>query len=150
MERRESPAAGIVVRVHELVPKERWQAYYDEINDFEALLTGNGTTILKFFLHIDRDEQRKRLQDRYSDPTKQWKFQVGDLEERKRWDDYMAAYEDALSRCSTEAAPWYAVPANNKWHRDYMIGKILKKTLKRLKIKDPPANPKLKGLKVPA
>jgi len=115
----------LVVRVHELVPTERWQAYYDEINNFEALLTDNGTTILKFFLHIDRDEQRKRLQARYDDPTKQWKFQVGDLEERKRWDDYMAAYEDALSRCSTDAAPWYAVPANHKWFRNFAISQIL-------------------------
>ena len=122
----------LVVRVHELVPKARWRGYYDEINDFESLLTANGTTILKFFLHIDRDEQRRRLQARYTDPTKQWKFQVGDLEERKRWDDYMAAYEDALARCSTEAAPWYAIPANHKWFRNLAVGEILAERLEAL------------------
>ena len=129
----------LVVRVHGLVPKARWQAYYDEINAFEALLADNGTTILKFFLHIDRDEQRRRLQARYDDPSKQWKFQVGDLDERKLWDDYMAAYEDALSRCSTEAAPWFRIPANNKWFRNLAIGEILADRLAALK----PAYPKV-------
>jgi len=129
----------LVVRVHQLVPKERWEGYYDEILNFEALLAANGTTILKFFLHIDRDEQRKRLQARYDDPTKQWKFQVGDLEERKRWDDYMAAYEEALSRCSTEAAPWYAIPSNHKWFRNLAIGEILADRLDALH----PAYPKV-------
>ena len=122
----------LVVRVHGLVPRERWEAYYDEINNFEALLAGNGTTVLKFFLHIDRDEQRKRLQARYDDPTKQWKFQVGDLAERKLWDDYMAAYEDALARCSTEAAPWYAIPANHKWFRNLAVGQIVADRLEAL------------------
>jgi PPK2 family polyphosphate:nucleotide phosphotransferase len=129
----------LVVRVHNLVPKERWQGYYDEINHFEQLLADNGTAILKFFLHIDREEQRRRLQDRYADPTKQWKFQVGDLAERKLWDDYMAAYEDALSRCSTERAPWYAVPANHKWFRNLAIGEIVADRLEALH----PAYPKV-------
>ena len=123
----------LVVRVHDLVPKERWQGYYEEINHFEQLLADNGTTILKFFLHIDRDEQLRRLEDRYKDPTKQWKFQVGDLAERKLWDDYMAAYEDALSRCSTDRAPWYAIPANHKWFRNLAIGEILADRLEALK-----------------
>jgi PPK2 family polyphosphate:nucleotide phosphotransferase len=129
----------LVVRVHELVPRARWQAYYEEIDNFEALLAGNGTTILKFFLHIDREEQRKRLQARYSDPTKQWKFQLGDLEERKRWDDYMAAYEEALARTSTAVAPWYAIPSNHKWFRNLAIGEILADRLEALH----PAYPKV-------
>jgi PPK2 family polyphosphate:nucleotide phosphotransferase len=115
----------LVVRVHELVPKEQWRPRFDEINAFEQLLAAEGTTIVKFFLHIDREEQRRRLQARYDDPTKHWKFKMGDLEERKRWDDYMAAYEDVLSRCSTDAAPWYVVPANRKWFRNLAIGEIL-------------------------
>jgi PPK2 family polyphosphate:nucleotide phosphotransferase len=122
----------LVVRVHELVPKERWEGRYDEINNFEALLAHEGTTILKFFLHIDRDEQRQRLLARYQDPTKQWKFQAGDLEERKRWDDYMAAYEDALRRCSTDLAPWYVIPSNRKWFRNLAIGEILADRLEAL------------------
>jgi len=130
----------LVVRVHGLVPQERWQAYYEEINNFEALLAGNGTTILKFFLHIDRDEQQRRLQARYSDPTKQWKFQVGDLSERKLWDDYMAAYEDALARCSTDLAPWYAIPANHKWFRNLAIGEIIADRLDALHPQYPTVN----------
>jgi len=122
----------LVVRVHNLVPKDRWESYYDQINHFEALLTESGTTVLKFFLHIDRDEQKRRLQARYDDPTKQWKFQVGDLAERKLWDDYMAAYEDAMARCSTAAAPWYAIPANHKWFRNLAIGEILADRLEGL------------------
>jgi PPK2 family polyphosphate:nucleotide phosphotransferase len=123
----------LVVRVHELVPKERWEQYYGEINDFERLLTDAGTTVIKFFLHIDKDEQRARLQARYDDPTKQWKFQLGDLEERKRWDDYMAAYADALTRCSTENAPWYVIPSNHKWFRNLAVGAILVDRLAALK-----------------
>jgi PPK2 family polyphosphate:nucleotide phosphotransferase len=123
----------LVVRVHGLVPKARWRAYYDEINAFEALLVANGTTILKFFLHISRDEQARRLQARYDDPTKRWKFQLGDLDERKLWDGYMAAYEDALSRCSTEAAPWFRIPADHKWFRNLAIGEILADRLEALK-----------------
>ncbi len=95
----------LVVRVHDLVPKAVWKARYDQINDFEAHLAANGTTIVKFFLSIDRDEQRERFQARYDDPTRHWKFSMGDLEERKRWDDYQAAFDEALSRTSTEARP---------------------------------------------
>jgi PPK2 family polyphosphate:nucleotide phosphotransferase len=123
----------LVVRVHELVPEAQWALRFDQINAFEALLAAEGTTIVKFFLHIDRDEQRRRLQARYDDPTKHWKFKMGDLEERKRWDDYMTAYEDALSRCSTDAAPWYVVPANSKWFRNLAIGEILADRIEALK-----------------
>ncbi len=115
----------LVVRVHDLVPRERWEKRYEQINDFERELADEGTTILKFFLHIDRDEQGRRLQDRLDDPTKRWKFQVGDLAERRRWDDYQAAYEDVLARCSTDVAPWYLVPANRKWFRNLAVGSII-------------------------
>jgi PPK2 family polyphosphate:nucleotide phosphotransferase len=115
----------LVVRVHEIEPRQAWEAHYEEINAFEKLLADGGTTILKFFLHISKDEQRARLQARYDDPTKNWKFQAGDLEERKLWDDYMAAYEDALSRCSTDLAPWYRIPADKKWFRNLALGEIV-------------------------
>lgn len=123
----------LVVRVHSLVPKERWSKRYDQINAFEQTLANEGTTILKFFLHIDKDEQLQRFQDRYDDPTKRWKFKMGDLAEREHWDEYMAAYEEALSRCSTSAAPWFIVPANRKWFRDLAIGRIVADALDDLK-----------------
>ena len=119
----------LVVRVHDLVPKERWAKRYDQINAFEAALAAEGTTILKFMLHISPDEQLERFRERYDDPTKRWKFKMGDLEERKRWDDYRAAYEDALSRCSTAAAPWFVIPADKKWFRDLAIADIVADTL---------------------
>lgn len=123
----------LVERVHELVPKAVWSLRYDQINAFERTLADEGTTILKFFLHIDRDEQLARLKARYDDPTKRWKFNMGDLAERKLWDSYMAAYEDALSRCSTELAPWFVIPANRKWFRDLAIGDIVADALDALK-----------------
>jgi PPK2 family polyphosphate:nucleotide phosphotransferase len=132
----------LVVRVHELVPKSEWSKRYDQINAFERMLTETGTTIVKFFLSIDRDEQRERFQARFDDPTKRWKFSMGDLEERKRWDDYQSAFEDALSRTSTDLAPWYAIPANHKWFRDLAVATILAETLAGLK----PAYPKPAGL----
>jgi PPK2 family polyphosphate:nucleotide phosphotransferase len=122
----------LIVRVHSLVPEERWSRRYDQINAFERLLADEGTTIVKFFLYIDRDEQRERFQARYDDPTKRWKFRLGDLDERKRWDDYIAAFEDALSRCSTEWAPWYVVPANRKWFRNLAVAEILGDVLAEL------------------
>ena len=115
----------LVVRVRELVPKARWSRRYDQINDFEATLAAEGTTILKFFLHISLDEQLERFRERYEDPTKRWKFKVGDLEERKRWDEYMRAYEDVLSRCSTDVAPWFVIPADRKWFRNLAIADIV-------------------------
>src|SRR6478736_6001302 len=122
----------LVERVHELVPKERWLKRYDQINEFERLLIEEGTTIVKFFLHIDRDEQLQRLRSRYEDPTKRWKFNVGDLAERKLWASYAAAFEDALSRCSTDAAPWYVIPSNHKWFRNLAVGEIVTDTLANL------------------
>ena len=101
------------------------------------MLSDNGTLILKFFLHIDKDEQRKRLEQRLEDPTKCWKFKEGDLKERKLWKDYQLAYEDALSKTSTAYAPWHIVPANHKWYRDYVIGSILVDALEGLKLTYP-------------
>jgi PPK2 family polyphosphate:nucleotide phosphotransferase len=122
----------LVVRVHELVPKDVWMARYDQIVAFEDHLTANGTTIVKFFLYIDKDEQLERFRARHEDPTKRWKFALGDLEERKRWDDYIAAYEDALSKTSTSSAPWYVIPANKKWFRDLAVASIVGDTLQEL------------------
>ena len=115
----------LVVRVHDLVPKTVWRARYDQIVDFEDHLNANGTTVVKFFLYIDKEEQRERFQARLDDPTKRWKFALGDLEERKRWDKYIAAYEDALSKTSTDRAPWYVIPASKKWFRDLAVASIL-------------------------
>ena len=127
----------LVVRVHNLVPKTEWEHAYDQINQFEALLAGTGTTILKFFLHISKDEQKKRFEDRLHDPDKQWKFSLADIEERKRWDDYTAAFEDMLTRCNTEQAPWHIVPANHKWYRDLMVTQTIIEALKGMKLTYP-------------
>jgi PPK2 family polyphosphate:nucleotide phosphotransferase len=119
----------LVVRVHELVAKPVWSLRYEQINAFERQLSEAGTRIIKFFLHISRDEQKQRLQDRLDDPRKHWKFSTGDLAERKRWDDYMTAYEDALRRCSTAHAPWYVIPANRNWYRNAAVSQIVADTL---------------------
>ncbi|MBN8582126.1 MAG: polyphosphate kinase 2 family protein [Anaerolineae bacterium] len=136
----------LVVRVHNYVPKEVWSKRYEQINAFEKLLAENGTIILKFFLHISKDEQKERLQARLDDPTKHWKFSLGDLGERKLWDDYQSAYEDALNKTSTEYAPWYVVPANRKWYRDLVISKVLVETLEGLKMKYPEPKDDLSGV----
>lgn len=127
----------LVVRVHSLVPKERWSKRYDQINAFEQTLANEGTTILKFFLHISQDEQRARLQSRIDTPDKRWKFKAGDLVERKLWDQYMAAYEEALERCSTKVAPWYVIPADRKWFRDIAVAEILADTMDDLDLRYP-------------
>ncbi|CAN5198639.1 polyphosphate kinase 2 family protein [soil metagenome] len=129
----------LIVRVRELVPADVWAARYDQIREFERLLTETGTTIVKFFLYIDRDEQRERFQARYDDPTKRWKFSMGDLDERAHWDDYMAAYQDALSKTSTNDAPWYIIPSNRKWFRNLAVASILADTMADLKPDYPPA-----------
>ena len=127
----------LVVRVHELVPKSVWKKRYDQINAFEEVLAESGTVILKFFLHISKDEQRARLQARIDDPTKRWKFQHGDLEERKFWGEYRQAYEDALTKTSTALAPWYIVPADQKWYRNYVIGAVVAEALEALDLRYP-------------
>jgi len=138
----------LVVRVHDIVPKDVWARRYDQLNAFEQLLTDEGTTIVKFFLYVDRDEQRARLQARLDDPTKRWKFRLGDLEERKRWADYTAAYEDMLERCSTDDAPWYVIPANRKWFRNLAVAEILADTLDDLKPRYPEPAEDLAGVVV--
>lgn len=127
----------LVPRVHELVPRDVWSRRYDQINDFERMLTENHTIVLKFFLHISKDEQKKRLQARIDDPSKRWKFQHGDLEERKLWHEYRKAYEALLSKTSTEWAPWWIVPANAKWYRNYVIGELVAAALAKLDMKVP-------------
>lgn len=127
----------LVVRVHKLVPKEIWKARYDEINRFERNLEENNVKILKFFLHISREEQEKRFQERLHDPRKKWKFSKADARERKRWDDYVAAYEAALSRCSTEYAPWFTIPSDHKWFRNLAISQILVETLEEFDMQYP-------------
>ena len=138
----------LVVRVHNYVPPEVWKKRFDQINEFERTLAENGTTILKFYLHIDLDEQKERLQARLDDPTKRWKFRLGDLEERKLWGNYMEAFEDVLSKTSTDYAPWYIVPANRKWYRDLVISSVLVDVLEGLKMKYPESEENLDGVVV--
>jgi PPK2 family polyphosphate:nucleotide phosphotransferase len=128
----------LVVRVHELVPRDVWSQRYRQIREFERHLVDNGTTIVKFFLYIDRDEQRQRFQERYEDPKKRWKFSLGDLEERKLWDSYIAAYEDALSETSSDDAPWYVIPANRNWFRNLAVAAVLAETIDELRPAYPP------------
>lgn len=127
----------LVVRVHELVPHDVWSLRYDRINAFERGLVEDGTHILKFYLHISKAEQFKRLKDRLDDPTKQWKVNEGDYTERGFWDDYMDAYEDVLSRCSTEQAPWFVIPADHKWFRNLAIARIVVDYLEGLDLSYP-------------
>jgi PPK2 family polyphosphate:nucleotide phosphotransferase len=138
----------LIVRVHDLVPAEVWRQRFDQINDFEQMLAENGTTILKFYLHIDQAEQKERLQARLDNPNKHWKFRKGDLDERKLWDDYMQAYEDVLNKTSTEHAPWFIIPANRKWFRDLAISRILVDTLEGLKMKFPEPEENLDGIEI--
>ena len=127
----------LVVRVHNLVPETVWSKRYEHIRNFEQLLADEGTTILKFYLHIDKDEQKQRLQERLDMPEKRWKFNLGDLAERKLWDQYMAAFEDAVEKTSTSDAPWYVVPANRNWYRDLVVSTVLVETLEALKLQWP-------------
>jgi PPK2 family polyphosphate:nucleotide phosphotransferase len=133
----------LVVRVRGLVPRAVWSKRYGQINDFERMLTENGVTILKFFLHISREEQKERLQARLEDSSKQWKFKEGDLDERARWAAYTSAYRDALRRCSTKWAPWYIVPADKKKVRDYLVAQVVVDTLRRMAPRYPPADQKV-------
>jgi PPK2 family polyphosphate:nucleotide phosphotransferase len=127
----------LVERVKELVPKDVWAGRYEQINAFEKMLADEGTTIIKFFLHISKDEQKSRLQARLDDPKKNWKFNPGDLADRKLWDQYMDAYEDVLRKCSTRDAPWFVVPADRKWFRNWVISDTLVRTLQKLHPKYP-------------
>ncbi len=129
----------LVVRVHNLVPESIWSRRYNQINAFEKLLAENNVKILKFFLHISKDEQKRRFQQRLDDTTKNWKLEPADFEERKHWDKYMEAFEDALSRCSTSWAPWFIIPADRKWFRNLAVSQIIVDALEDLKMKFPKA-----------
>ncbi len=139
----------IVVRVHDLTPKKVWKRRYDQINQFEELLTENGTTILKFFLYISKDEQKKRLEKRLEKSHKQWKFDVGDLKERDRWDEYIEAYEDMLTNCSTSYAPWHIVPANHKWYRNYVVTGVIVDAMEAMDLKYPEPKDDLSNVTIP-
>jgi PPK2 family polyphosphate:nucleotide phosphotransferase len=139
----------LIVRVNNLIPKKIWEKRYDHINNFERLLADNGTRILKFYLHISKDEQKKRLQSRLDNPDKNWKFSTGDLPVREQWDDYMAAYEAALTRCNTDYAPWYIVPANRKWYRDLFVTRTIVQTLEDMKPAFPPPEAGLDKIVIP-
>lgn len=133
----------LVERVRGVVPERTWSGRYRQINEFEQMLAAEGTTVLKFLLHISKQEQAQRLRDRLEQPEKWWKFRAGDLEERKRWDDYQAAFEDAVSECSTPWAPWYVIPADQKWYRNLQVSEIVRKRLEAMDLAYPQAEPGL-------
>ena len=138
----------LIVRVHELEPEEQWRRHYREIRDWERMLSDEGVTILKFFLAIDKDEQRRRFQERVDDPTKRWKFRLADIQERKFWDDYRAAFEEMLTETSTDYAPWYLIPANHNWLRNLAVSEIIADAIDELRPQYPAAAPGIEGLKV--
>ena len=137
----------LVVRVHNLVPDKVWSKRYDLINAFEKSLAANGTHILKFFLHISKDEQLRRFKQRLDDPKRRWKISEADYEERKFWKDYQEAYQDALSQTSTKHAPWFVIPANHKWFRNLVISRIVAESLESLGMKFPEPTVNIKDIK---
>jgi PPK2 family polyphosphate:nucleotide phosphotransferase len=139
----------LVVRVHDLVPKSVWKKRYQQINDFEERLVETGTTIVKIFLHISKEEQKERLQARLDDPDKRWKFNPGDLEDRARWTDFQHAYADMLEKCSTDDAPWYAIPADRKWYRNVVVAAIVADALERMNPRFPEEIPGLDTIVIP-
>ncbi|MEZ4596104.1 MAG: polyphosphate kinase 2 family protein [Chloroflexota bacterium] len=139
----------LVVRVHGLVPEAVWGRRYRHINEWERMLVDEGTTIVKLFLYIDRDEQRERLQARLDEPDKRWKFSKGDLGERELWPDYIRAFEDALERTSTTWAPWYLIPANRKWFRNLAVAHILGEVLDDLDPRYPTPEEGIEGIVIP-
>lgn len=136
----------LVVRVKQLVAKEVWQERYHLINEFEHMLTLNNIRVIKFFLHISKDEQKRRLESRLSDPDKHWKFSSNDIKERKYWDDYQIAFQDAINNCSTAYAPWYVVPANKKWYRNLVVARTIADTLESMNPQYPPAEAGLESV----
>lgn len=127
----------LVVRVENLVPEQAWRRRYDHINDFERMLTDCDIRVVKFFLQISKDEQKKRMEERLTDPAKQWKFNADDLEKRKHWDEYQQAFEAMLARCSTAHAPWYVIPSDRKWFRNLAVSEVLLKELGSLPLRFP-------------
>jgi len=130
----------LVVRVHDLVPESEWSTRYDRINEFEHRVVDAGTHLIKVMLHISKEEQKQRLAERLADPTKHWKYNAGDLTERAFWDHYQEAYQDALTRCSTDSAPWYVVPGDRKWYRDWVVANLLVHALREMSPRFPPAD----------
>jgi polyphosphate kinase 2 (PPK2 family) len=137
------------VRVHNLVSEDVWRQRYHIINEFEQMLTLSNVTILKFFLHISKDEQKRRLESRLQNPDKQWKFSNNDIKERLLWDEYQEAFEDAISNCSTAYAPWYVVPANNKWYRNLVVARTIADTLEAMNPQYPNAEEGLENIIIP-
>ena len=139
----------LIVRVKDLVPESVWRPRYEAINQFEYALTADGVTVLKFFLHISKDEQKRRLESRLQDPDKRWKFSSNDLKERAWWDRYQAAFEDAVNECSTPYAPWYVVPANRKWYRNLVVARTIADTLEAMDPRFPAAEKGLEKVEIP-
>jgi len=139
----------LAVRVERLVPEERWRRRYDHIVEFERLLADEGTTIVKFFIHISAEEQKERLESRLEDPNKHWKFDAGDLATRSKWEEYQAAYAEMLGRTSTDFAPWYVIPGDRKWYRKLVIGEIMVDVLRSLDLDYPEPEDDLSGLVIP-
>jgi PPK2 family polyphosphate:nucleotide phosphotransferase len=138
----------LIERVHGLVPRRTWLRRYKEIEHFEHLLHEDRAVILKFFLHISKDEQRRRLEERKTDPSKQWKFRLSDVQERSLWSKYMKAYEDALQNTSTDSSPWYVIPANMKWFRDLLVSSIIVERLEKLGMEYPKSSLDLKSMEI--
>lgn len=139
----------LIVRVKQMVPESVWRKRYHIINEFEQMLCLNNIKVIKFFLHISKDEQKQRLESRLQDPNKLWKFSINDVNERKLWDDYQQAYEDAINNCSTAYAPWYIVPANKKWYRNLVIARAIADTLEAMNPQYPPAEQGLENITIP-
>jgi PPK2 family polyphosphate:nucleotide phosphotransferase len=139
----------LVVRVKNLVPESVWRPRYEAINQFEYALTADGVTVLKFFLHISREEQKRRLESRLADPDKRWKFSANDLKERAYWDDYQLAFEDAVNQCSTDYAPWYVVPADKKWYRNLVVARTIADSLEAMNPRFPAAEQGLDQVQIP-
>lgn len=139
----------LIVRVKNLVPENVWRERYHVINEFESMLALSNITVIKFFLHISKDEQKRRLESRLENPDKRWKFSSNDIKERALWDDYQAAYQDAINNCSTQHAPWYVVPANKKWYRNLVIARTIADTLEAMNPQYPPAEQGLENIVVP-
>jgi len=138
----------LVPRVLRTIPRSAVERRFREINEFERMLTEEGTTVLKFFLHISRREQKRRFQERLDDPTKHWKFRRSDLLDRRKWDAFQKAYEDVLSKTSTEWAPWQVVPSDHRWYRDWVVSDRIVRTLERLKMRYPPLPVELRGARI--
>jgi PPK2 family polyphosphate:nucleotide phosphotransferase len=138
----------LVPRVHGTLPRKVWSARYDQINEFERMLAASGVVQLKFMLHVSRDEQKRRLIERLTDPTKNWKFREGDLEDRERWDEFTKAYRGTLSRTSTEWAPWYVVPADDKKARNLLVARTIADRLEALDLRYPKADPSVVGITI--